>query len=227
MRKFLSSFLMVFAKIIFWFFYRCEVKWINKGPGDPWRKVRLYVFLNHTSLYEPLFLLSMPNRFIFEHAPKMVAPGADVTLMRPIVGKIYTFLFPGMVPITRKRDESWNHFLSLITEDSFVAIAPEGRMKRATGLDKEGKPMSVMGGITDILKVMKKGNMLLAYSGGLHHVQIPGETFPKIFKTIKMNYELVKIEDFIALCESKEGGDSFKNAVSSELEERMKRNIPT
>ncbi|MFI5389711.1 MAG: hypothetical protein ACHQYQ_00005, partial [Bacteriovoracales bacterium] len=160
-------------------------------------------------------------------APKMVAPGADVTLMRPIVGKIYTFLFPGMVPITRKRDESWNHFLSLITEDSFVAIAPEGRMKRATGLDKEGKPMSVMGGIADILKVMKKGNMLLAYSGGLHHVQIPGETFPKIFKTIKMNYELVKIEDFIALCESKEGGDSFKNAVSSELEERMKRNIPT
>ncbi len=226
MKKYLSAFLMVFAKFIFWFFYRCEVKWIKRGPGDPWKNVRLYVFLNHTSLYEPLFLLAMPNRFIFENAPKMLAPGADVTLMRPIVGKIFAVLFPGMIPITRKRDESWNYFLGQIKADTFVAIAPEGRMKRASGLDKEGKPMSVMGGIADILKVMKTGNMLLAYSGGLHHVQIPGESnFPRLFKTIKMNYELVRIEDFIRICESK--GDGFKQAVTSELEERMKKNIPS
>lgn len=156
----------------------------------------------------------------------MLAPGADVTLMRPIVGKFFALVFPGMIPITRKRDDSWDNFLNLIKEDTFVAIAPEGRMKRASGLDKEGKPMSVMGGISDILKVMKKGNMILAYSGGLHHVQVPGESLPKIFKTIKMNYELERIEDFITLCESR-GEASFKYAVSSELEERMRKNIPS
>lgn len=217
---------MSIGKFIFRFFYRCEVKWLHRGPGDPWKDVRLFVFLNHTSLYEPLFLIGMPYRFFWWNGPKMLAPGADVTLMRPIVGKLFAILFPGMIPITRKRDDSWDNFLSLIKEDTFVAIAPEGRMKRATGLDKEGKPMSVMGGISDILKVMKEGNMILAYSGGLHHVQIPGENFPKLFKTIKMNYERVRIEDFISLCEAR-GATSFKQAVSSELEERMKKNIPS
>jgi len=225
MKKYISVFLMCIGKFIFRFFYRCEVKWLEKGPGDPWKDIRLFVFLNHTSLYEPLFLIGMPYRFFWDAGPRMLAPGADVTLMRPIVGKLFAMLFPGMIPITRKRDDSWDNFLSLIKEDSFVAIAPEGRMKRATGLDKEGKPMSVMGGIADILKVIKQGNMILAYSGGLHHVQTPGETIPKIFKTIKINYELVRIEDFIRLCESK--GEAFKLAVSSELEERMKKNIPS
>ena len=226
MRKYISVFLMSLGKFIFRFFYECEVKWLKKGPGDPWKNVSLFVFLNHTSLFEPLFLIGMPYRFIFEHAPKMLAPGADVTLMRPFVGKIYALIFPGMIPITRKRDDSWEHFLSLIKKGDFVAIAPEGRMKRATGLDKEGKPMSVMGGISDILKVIGSGNMILGYSGGLHHVQVPGQHLPKFFKTIKMNYELERIEDFIALCESK-GEASFKQAVSSELEERMKKNIPS
>lgn len=225
MKKYISVVLMCLGKFIFRLFYRCEVKWLKKGPGDPWKDVRLFVFLNHTSLYEPLFLIGMPYSFFWENGPKMLAPGADVTMMRPIVGKIFAILFPGMIPITRKRDDSWDNFLSLIKKDTFVAIAPEGRMKRATGLDKEGKPMSVMGGIADILKVMKEGNMILAYSGGLHHVQIPGETLPRIFKTIKMNYELERIEDFISLCESR-GATSFKQAVSSELEERMKQNIP-
>ena len=225
MRKYISVFLMCIGKFIFRFFYRCEVIWIKKGVGDPWKDVRLFVFLNHTSLYEPLFLIGMPYRFFFEAGPKMLAPGADVTLMRPIVGKIFSIIFPGMIPITRKRDDSWNNFLSLIKEDTFVAIAPEGRMKRATGLDKEGKPMSVMGGISDVLKVISKGKMVLAYSGGLHHVQIPGEKLPKIFQTIKINYEVENIEDFIALCETR-GEATFKQAVSSELEERMVKNIP-
>jgi hypothetical protein len=86
--------------------------------------------------------------------------------------------------------------------------------------------MSVMGGIADIFNYIKKGNMILGYSGGLHHVQIPGQTIPGIFKTIRMNYESIKIEDFISICESR-SEDSFKNAVIAELEERMKKNIPS
>ena len=64
--------------------------------------------------------------------------------------------------------------LRQIDPDAMVLILPEGRMKRATGLDSEGKPMTVRGGIADILETIGEGRMLLAYSGGLHHVQAPG-----------------------------------------------------
>ena len=64
-----------------------------------------------------------------------------------------------------------------------VIILPEGRMKRENGLDLHGNPMNVRGGIADILLAMKQGRMLIAYSGGLHHVQFPGGV-PRIFKTV-------------------------------------------
>jgi hypothetical protein len=100
-------------------------------------------------------------------------------------------------------------------------------MKRATGLDKEGRPMTVMGGIAYILRVIKKGRMILAYSGGLHHVQIPGQTFPKLFKTLKINYENLDIEQFIKHCQGRaHDEESFKHAVTVELQSRMKKNIP-
>jgi hypothetical protein len=35
-----------------------------------------------------------------------------------------------------------------------VLMAPEGRMKRADGLDAHGQPMTVRGGIADILEVV-------------------------------------------------------------------------
>ena len=41
--------------------------------------------------------------------------------------------------------------MNQIDEDAVVIILPEGRMKRATGLDKKGMPMTVRGGVADIL----------------------------------------------------------------------------
>jgi len=75
-------------------------------------------------------------------------------------------------------------------------IAPEGLMKRPNGLDKFGKEMSVRGGIADIIEKMDSGRMILCLSGGLHHVQSPGEQFPHLFKTIKMNLVSLEILEF-------------------------------
>ena len=42
-----------------------------------------------------------------------------------------------------------------------------------------------------ILEKLDSGKMLIAYSGGLHHVQAPGDLIPKIFKT-KQNDRIIK-----------------------------------
>lgn len=213
------------AKLVGRIFYKIEINWVSKPDFDPWENVRMYVLLNHTSLYEPLFLGAIPWRFIFEHYGNIVAPGADITLKRPLVGKFFKFSFPGMIPISRKRDDTWDNFLKYINDKSMVVIAPEGRMKRPTGLDKTGKPMSIMGGIVDIITHIKKGKMILAYSGGLHHVQVPGQTFPKFFKKICLNYQNVDIAEFIKLCKNRPE-DTFKKAVQNELQQRMQKYCP-
>jgi hypothetical protein len=80
----------------------------------------------------------------------MVAPGADKTLDRPFVGAIFRLFSPGMTSITRLRDDTWQQFLDSIARDSIIVIAAEGRMKRRTGLDLEGKKMTVRAGVIDI-----------------------------------------------------------------------------
>jgi hypothetical protein len=100
-----------------------------------------------------------------------------------------------------------------------VIIAPEGRMKRATGLDVNGNPMTVRGGIADVLLAMKEGRMLLAYSGGLHHVQIPGKV-PYLFKTVRMRLEIIDIADYIAEMTAIGGPDQFKKNVMRDLDRR-------
>jgi 2-iminoacetate synthase ThiH len=69
-------------------------------------------------------------------------------------------------------------------------------MKRPGGLDKYGKPMSVRGGVADIIDGLESGGMILCLSGGLHHVQQPGQFFPRLFKTIRMNFAYLDIADF-------------------------------
>ena len=150
---------------------------------DPQGKVRLIIFLHHTSLYEFLYLGFLPNHFLRKLSKRMVAPAADKTLNRPLVGVFFKLFSPGMIPITRKRDDSWGNFLESIYDDSIILIAPEGRMKRKTGLDLDGKKMTVKPGVVDILAGLDKGQMVIAYSGGLHHVQVPDEGLPKLFKT--------------------------------------------
>jgi hypothetical protein len=100
-------------------------------------------------------------------------------------------------------------------------LLPEGRMKRAGGFDATGQPMTVRGGIADILESIGAGRMLLAYSGGLHHVQAPGERFPRLWKTIRMRLELVDIAAYRAgLLAGAGAGLGWKRAVIADLERR-------
>ena len=153
-------------------------------------------------------------------AGKYIAPGADSTIKRPIVGKLVRFLGPELIPISRKRDDTWRYFIDRVKEDSVVIILPEGRMKRPTGLDKHGNPMTVRGGVADILAKMKHGKMLILYSGGLHHVSVPGQKFPNLFKTITCKTEVLDIEKYIEEMHAAPTPD-FRQAVIEDLQGRL------
>ena len=49
----------------------------------------------------------------------------------------------------------------------------------------------------DILEMLSEGEMVLVYSGGLHHVQIPGQGLPKLFKTIQVRCEKLNIQEYV------------------------------
>ncbi|HWS72391.1 MAG TPA: hypothetical protein VN605_09765, partial [Thermoanaerobaculia bacterium] len=117
------------------------------------------------------------------------------------------------------RDHTWFAVLEKIDPNSMVIIAPEGRMKRANGFDLNGNPMTVRGGIADILLSVKSGKMLVAYSGGLHHVQVPGH-IPNVFKTVRMRLEIVDIAPYIEKMMEDGGADGFKKNVMKDLDER-------
>ena len=170
-------------------FYRFDVHWIGELPSDPWENLRLVVLLNHTSLYEPLFTGFLPVRFLKTISQKGLVPVADKTLCRPIIGWFFRLVARNVVPVSRLRDNTWEGFLKKLQPRSLVIIAPEGRMKRANGLDADGKPMTVRGGVADLLQGITSGRMLIAHSGGLHHVQIPSQLIPKPFKTLIMKIE--------------------------------------
>lgn len=225
LRAVISFFLLSSVKILSHLFYRIETNWVNDPGKKPWSRVRLLVFLNHTSLFEPLFLAAVPWRFLWRAAHHICAPGADKTLRRPIVGTFYKMMGPKMIPVSRRRDNTWDEFLAHVGPDSIVAILPEGRMKRRNGLDAQGKPMSVKGGIADILRGMDSGEMILAYSGGLHHVQAPGEKVPRIFRTISINTEILDIAEYKAQFASREHY-RFKAAVVRDMESRMAVHCP-
>ena len=208
-------------------FYRVENTWLNSNPGeDPWKGMRLIVFLNHTSLFEPLLLGAAPWRMLWQMAGRIIAPGADVTMNRPIAGKLLKYIAPKMIPISRERDETWTQFMDAIEPESVVIIAPEGRMMRENGLDKHGNPMSVRGGVADILELLETGEMVIVYSGGLHHIQKPGQGLPKLFKRIRLQCEKINISKYIARMKLN-SESSFSRSVKHDLENRMKRNVPT
>jgi hypothetical protein len=221
--------LLVSLKFLSRLFYRHDFDWIGDPPGNPprdrWKDLRLVVFLNHTSLFEPVFLGAVPNRFIWRLAAHGVVPAADKTTDRPLVGLIFKFVAHHVIAVTRQRDDTWFQVLSKIDPKSMVVIAPEGRMKRANGLDVHGNPMSVRGGVADILLAIKSGRMLIAYSGGLHHVQVPGHV-PRIFKTVRLRVENVEIADYIAQMLVQGGEEQFKRNVMKDLDARRDRFCP-
>ncbi len=223
--RLISAALLFFVKAFARIFYRFEINLMGDVNDEPWRGVRLILLLNHTSLFEPLFIGVLPAWLCWDLSAKMVAPGADKTLNRPFVGRFFKFLAPRMISITRKRDASWADFMQMVVKDSIVIILPEGRMKRRNGLDATGKPMSIRGGVGDVLNAMHDGRMAIAYSGGLHHIQAPGEWFPRLFKIIRVNVEFVDILTY----KQELGAASiheFKLAVVADLTERMHHHTP-
>jgi Acyltransferase len=205
-------------KILSKIFYRHDWDWVGNRLPKPWKGLRLVVFLNHTSLFEPVFLGVPPAKFIWRLARHGVVPAADKTTDRPLVGMIFRFIAHEVIPVTRQRDDTWAQVLRTIEPDSMVTIAPEGRMKRANGLDLHGKPMTVRGGVADILQALGQGRMLIAYSGGLHHVQVPGH-IPNVFKTVRLRIEVLDIADYVREM-AKDGQESFKRNVIQDLERR-------
>jgi hypothetical protein len=219
-RSYLVFLLLLLVKAFARTFYRIEVGWVAEVPPDPWRHVRLLVFLNHTSLFEPLFAGGVPVRFLWRLARHGVVPIASKTAGRPLVGVFFGLIARRVISITRERDETWDELLAHVDPDAMMAILPEGRMKRAGGLDSEGRRMSVRGGVADILESLRAGPMLLAYSGGLHHVQVPGERFPRLWKTIRLNLEVVDIAAYREGLLAGAGAQGFKRAVIEDLERR-------
>ena len=218
--------LLVSLKYLSRIFYRHEFAWVGDVPEKPWKHARVVVFLNHTSLFEPVFLGGVPNSFIWRLAAHGVVPAADKTTGRPLVGLIFKFVAHHVIAITRERDHTWFQVLNRIDPHSMIVIAPEGRMKRANGLDANGNPMTVRGGIADILQAVKQGPMILAYSGGLHHVQIPDHTMVRLFVTVRMNLENLDIAQYIAE-QMRDGEEQFKRNVREDLERRRDLYCPS
>lgn len=224
--KFLISFFgLTLIKFLTHLFYRVETKFVNCEEQDVFNKnLRAIIFFNHTSLYEVLFIGAIPWNFLWTFVKKMVAPGADKTLNRPFVGMFWKIVFPQMLTISRKRDKTWDAFIDAIKDNSITVIAAEGRMKRPNGLDADGKKMTIRGGNIDIIELLDEGNMLMVYSGGLHHVQAPGQMIPKIFKTIKVNVEIVNIREYKNKFENLE---NKRKAMLSDLQHRLENNCPS
>ena len=220
MRSILVFLLLFLVKTAARIFYRLDAQWIGDVPSEPWRRIRVGAILNHTSLYEALYAGVCPNHFLWRLARHGVVPIAQKTTERAVVGRFYGLVAARVVSITRERDETWAEVLRQIDPDAMVMLLPEGRMKRATGLDAQGKPMTVRGGIADILETIGEGRFLIAYSGGLHHVQVPGERFPRLFKIIRMRLEVVDIATYRAARMAEGGPKGFRRAVVNDLERR-------
>jgi 1-acyl-sn-glycerol-3-phosphate acyltransferase len=224
MRRLLGFLILCNVKIVSWTFFKAQTVWLGTTPTNPWKDLRLIVFLNHTSLYEPLFLQVIPFTYLWHLADHFNVPGADITLNRPIVGTFWKLMVPNISSVTRKKDASWENYLKSISPQDVVMIAAEGRMKRPDGLDKYGKPMTVRGGIADIINALDEGTMLLCFSGGLHHVQAPGQHFPNLFKTININIERLDIKEYKK--QFSENPRERKIKMVQDLQERLGKDCP-
>ena len=224
MRRILAFLILSTVKTISWIFFRAKSYWLTDKPKDHWKKTRLYVFLNHTSLYEPVFIQVLPFSYLWHLADHLNVPGADITLNRPIVGRFWKLMIPNIASVSRKKDSTWDNYLKTIGNDSVIIIAAEGRMKRPNGLDKSGKPMTVRGGVADIIENLNEGGMILAFSGGLHHVQAPGQTLPSLFKTVHMNLGYFDIAEYKA--QFPENPRERKIKMVQDLQIRLVRDCP-
>lgn len=224
MKKYFIFVVLLKAKLFAHLFYRFSSRWVGEVPEDRWDGIRLLVLLNHTSLFEWLYIGLAPWKLVWQIAAHGVIPVAEKTLKRPFVGRFFAILAQHVVSITRKPDESWRQLLASVNDPkATVLILPEGRMMRATGLDAEGKPMTVRGGVADIMRAMDRGRVLFGYMAGLHHVQVPGQRFPGLFKRLEMTLEVAGLEDYKRSIGPHLDAKEFKRRVKQDLEERKAR----
>ncbi len=215
--------------IIIWFasriFARLKSTWYGDIEPYDWGDLRVIAILNHTSLYEPVMVGFATWGLLWRLARHGVLPVAEKTMKRRI-GIFFKFLMRHVVVITRQRDHTWDTMLNTLDEHSIAIILPEGRMKRRDGLDANGRPMTVRGGIADILEVLDHGRMLILYSGGLHHIQVPGQAIPKFFKTVRLGMEMVEIDQYKAELMEKSPDGDFRRAVIEDLTARRDLHCP-
>ena len=225
-RSYLIFALLFTVKVVSRLFYRVRLEWIGEET-DPWADLRVLALLNHTSLFEPVLVGAAPNRLLWQIAAHGVIPVADKTMGRPLVGRFFSLVAHTVIPITRERDDTWSLVMSRIHDPrALVVILPEGRMMRPTGLDLHGRPMTVRGGIADILSAVDEGRVLLVYSQGLHHIHAPGDRFPRLFKTVRLRAETVDIPTYRDDMLDATGTSGFKRGVIEDFERRRDAYCP-
>jgi len=207
-------------------FFRLHEDWMPTKPADMAEDTRIVSVLNHTSLYEPLIAGYASTKLLWRFARHGVLPVAEKTMKRP-VGLFFKFLVRHTITVTRQRDATWDDVLNRLDEKALLIILPEGRMKRRTGLDSKGRPMTVRSGIAEIIEDLPDGRILMVYSGGLHHIQSPGERVPRPFQPILCRFEMIDIAAYKTDIEAVRGSASFRSAVVADLTERRDTHCPT
>jgi 1-acyl-sn-glycerol-3-phosphate acyltransferase len=226
MRSVLVFLLLLLVRATSRLLFRLREDWMPTKPADMAKDTRIVAILNHTSLYEPLIAGYASTRLLWRFARHGVLPVAEKTMKRNI-GLFFRFLVRHTVTVTRQRDSTWEDVLNRVDDKALVVILPEGRMKRPTGLDSKGRPMTVRAGIADILEPLSDGRMLTVYSGGLHHIQAPGELLPRPFKTILCRFEMIDIAAYKRDLAGEHPDLSLRAAVVQDLTERRDRYCPT
>ena len=146
--------------------------------------------------------------------------------MKRRIGLFFKLLVRHPIVVTRQRDKTWYNVLNKVDSKAITIILPEGRMKRANGLDAEGREMTVRGGIADILEALPDGRMLMVYSGGLHHIQVPGELLPTPFKTLRCRMEMIDIPSYKEEMKREFPDLQFRKAVIADLTRRRDEYCP-
>ena len=206
-------------------FFKLKNEWITPEPDNYAKGTRIIAIVNHTSLYEPLIAGYAPNNLLWKFARHGVLPVAEKTMKRSI-GLFFRLLVRHPIVVTRQRDKTWYNVLTRVDSKAITIILPEGRMKRADGLDSEGREMTVRGGIADILDVLPDGRMLMVYSGGLHHIQVPGELLPTPFKTVRVRMEMIDIPTYKEDLKRDYPDLKFRRAVIADLTRRRDEYCP-
>jgi len=207
-------------------FFKLKNEWIGGEPENYALNTRIVAILNHTSLYEPLIAGYAQYKLLWKFARHGVLPVAEKTMKRRI-GLFFKLLVRHPIVVTRQRDKTWYNVLNKVDSKAITIILPEGRMKRANGLDSEGREMTVRGGIADILDALPDGRILMVYSGGLHHIQVPGELLPTPFKTLRCRMEMIDIPSYKEDLKTKYPDLKFRRAVIADLSRRRDEYCPT